>query len=138
MARFLSGCVAVPICDSRPPLLWGELIIILRSLQETRIFTMLTTSAFAQTSGAAASGGASFIVQLLPLLLIFVVFYFLLIRPQQKKMKEHRTAIEALKKGDQVITGGGLVGKGVRVVANYGDVKIVQGVKVKEIGRAHV
>src|SRR3546814_2155940 len=85
MARFLSGCVAVPICDSRPPLLWGELIIILRSLQETRIFTMLTTSAFAQTSGAAASGGASFIVQLLPLLLIFVVFYFLLIRPQQKK-----------------------------------------------------
>src|SRR3546814_16732986 len=45
MARFLSGCVAVPICDSRPPLLWGELIIILRSLQETRIFTMLTTSA---------------------------------------------------------------------------------------------
>src|SRR3546814_5291865 len=105
MARFLSGCVAVPICDSRPPLLWGELIIILRSLQETRIFTMLTTSAFAQTSGAAASGGASFIVQLLPLLLIFVVFYFLLIRPQQKKMKEHRTAIEAVKKGDQVITG---------------------------------
>src|SRR3546814_15603127 len=73
MARFLSGCVAVPICDSRPPLLWGELIIILRSLQETRIFTMLTTSAFAQTSGAAASGGASFTVQLLPLLLIFVV-----------------------------------------------------------------
>src|SRR3546814_14293333 len=59
MARFLSGCVAVPICDSRPPLLGGELIIILRSLQETRIFTMLTTSAFAKTSGAAASGGRS-------------------------------------------------------------------------------
>src|SRR3546814_19580180 len=71
------------------------------------------------TSGAAASGGASFIVQLLPLLLIFVVFYFLLIRPQQKKMKEHRTAIEAVKKGYQVITDGGLVGKVVRVDDNY-------------------
>src|SRR3546814_3480758 len=101
MARFLSGCVAVPICDSRPPLLWGELIIILRSLQETRIFTMLTPSAFAQTSGAAASGGASFIVPLLPLLLIFVVFYFLLIRPQQKTLKEHRTAIEAVTRSEE-------------------------------------
>src|SRR3546814_19441025 len=99
MARFLSGCVAVPICDSRPPLLWGELIIILRSLQETRSFTMLTTSAFAQTSGAAASGGASFIVHLLPLLPIFVVVSFLLILPHQTKLKEHHPANEAVQQG---------------------------------------
>src|SRR3546814_15923292 len=94
---------------------------------------MLITAAFAQTSGAAASGGASFIVQLLPLLLIFVVFYFLLIRPQQKKLKEHRTAIEAVKKGDQVITGGGLAGKVVRVDDNYVDVEIAQRVQVKAV-----
>lgn len=94
---------------------------------------MLIPSAFAQTSGAAAPGGASFIVQLLPLVLIFAVFYFLLIRPQQKKMKEHRALIEAVKKGDQVITAGGLVGKVVRVDETYVDVEIAQGVKVKVV-----
>lgn len=95
---------------------------------------MLIPSAFAQTAAPAAGGdGASFIMQLLPLVLIFVVFYFLLIRPQQKRMKSHQAKIAAVKKGDQVVTGGGLVGKVVRVDETYVDVELGQGVKVKAV-----
>lgn len=94
---------------------------------------MFISTAFAQTSGAAAPGGASFLIQLLPLVLIFAVFYFLLIRPQQRKMKEHRATIEAVKKGDQVVTAGGIVGKVTRVDDSYVDVEVAQGVKVKVV-----
>lgn len=73
---------------------------------------MLISPAYAQATGA--QGGDLF-VSLMPLVLIFVVFYFLLIRPQQQKMKQHRQMIEALKKGDQVMTAGGIVGRVVRV-----------------------
>ena len=67
---------------------------------------MLISPAYAQAAGDTGGG----MLQLLPLVLIFVVFYFLLIRPQQKKAKMHRTMVEAVKRGDKVITGGGLVG----------------------------
>jgi len=71
-------------------------------------------------------------IQLLPLVLIFVVFYFLLIRPQQKKMKTHRTMVAALKRGDKVITGGGLVGTVTKVSdGNEVLVEIADGVRVK-------
>ncbi|EQB01468.1 preprotein translocase subunit YajC [Sphingobium wenxiniae] len=93
---------------------------------------MLITPAFAQTAGGQASG-ASMLVQMLPLVLIFVVFWFLLIRPQQKRMKDHKTKIEAVKKGDQVVTGGGLVGKVVRVDDIYVDVELAPGMKVKAV-----
>ncbi|ALR19191.1 MULTISPECIES: preprotein translocase subunit YajC [Sphingobium] len=93
---------------------------------------MLITPAFAQTAGGQASG-ASMLVQMLPLVLIFVVFWFLLIRPQQKRMKDHKTKIEAVKKGDQVVTGGGLVGKVVRVDDVYVDVELAPGMKVKAV-----
>ncbi|TWH90424.1 preprotein translocase subunit YajC [Sphingobium wenxiniae] len=73
------------------------------------------------------------LVQMLPLVLIFVVFWFLLIRPQQKRMKDHKTKIEAVKKGDQVVTGGGLVGKVVRVDDIYVDVELAPGMKVKAV-----
>lgn len=67
-------------------------------------------------AAAAPSGGAgAFIVQLVPLILIFVIFWFLLIRPQQKRMKDHREMISAVKKGDRVVTGGGLLGKVTKV-----------------------
>ena len=66
---------------------------------------MWISTAFAQDAGG---GGGSMIVQLLPLILIFVVFYFLLIRPQQKKLKDHREMVANLRRGDKVITGGGL------------------------------
>ncbi|MBT5919559.1 MAG: preprotein translocase subunit YajC, partial [Alphaproteobacteria bacterium] len=75
---------------------------------------MFISPAFAQAAGA-ASGGGSMLTQLMPLVLIFAVFYFLLIRPQQKKVKEHRAMVEALRRGDQVVTQCGLVGKVTKV-----------------------
>ncbi|MCC7281169.1 MAG: preprotein translocase subunit YajC [Acetobacteraceae bacterium] len=63
----------------------------------------------------AQDGGAGTIIQLLPLIAIFGVFYFILIRPQQKKQKDHRTMIDALAKGDKVVTGGGIVGTVIKV-----------------------
>ncbi|PZU60914.1 MAG: preprotein translocase subunit YajC [Sphingobium sp.] len=93
---------------------------------------MFITPAFAQTAGGSAST-ASFIAQIAPLVLIFVVFYFLLIRPQQKRMKEQKAKIEAVKKGDQVVTGGGLVGKVVRADDVYVDIELAPGMKVKAV-----
>lgn len=95
---------------------------------------MFITPAFAQTAAAADSGGsASFMVQILPLLLIFVVFYFLILRPQNKRMKDHKAKIEAVKKGDSVITGGGLVGKVVKVDDAFVEIELSQGVKVRAV-----
>jgi preprotein translocase subunit YajC len=93
---------------------------------------MFVSPAFAQAAGA-PSGGAA-IAQFLPIILIFVIFYFLLIRPQQKKMKEHRAMVEALRRGDQVVTSGGIVGK-VSKVQDDGmvEVEIADGVRVKVI-----
>lgn len=93
---------------------------------------MLITPAFAQSAGGQASN-AGIIVQMLPLVLIFVVFYFLLIRPQQKRMKDHKAKIDAVKKGDQVVTGGGLVGKVARVDEFYVEVELAPGMKVKAV-----
>ncbi|MGJ8478135.1 preprotein translocase subunit YajC [Sphingobium yanoikuyae] len=93
---------------------------------------MFITPAFAQTAGGQASG-AGVLVQMAPLVLIFVVFYFLLIRPQQKKMKEHKGKIDAVKKGDQVVTGGGLVGKVARVDDIYVDIELAPNMKVKAV-----
>lgn len=94
---------------------------------------MFVTPAFAQDA-AAAPGGAAVFAQFLPIILIFVIFYFLLIRPQQQKMKQHRAMIEALRRGDEVVTSGGIVGK-VSKVQDDGkvEVEIADGVKVKVI-----
>ena len=73
---------------------------------------MFITPAYAQAAGGAASNP---IVQFLPLILIFVIMYFLMIRPQQKKMKEHRAMVDALRRGDQVLTQGGIIAKVVKV-----------------------
>lgn len=92
---------------------------------------MFVTPAFAQASGAAPSGAAA-IGSLMPIILIFIIFYFLLIRPQQKKMKEHRAMVEALRRGDQVVTSGGIVGKVSKVQDDgFVEVEIADGVKVK-------
>ena len=91
---------------------------------------MFISQAWAQGTGG---GGGDFLVQLFPLILIFVVFYFLLIRPQQQQMKKHRAKVAAVKKGDQVVTGGGLVGRVVRVDDAYVDVELGQGIKVKAV-----
>lgn len=85
--------------------------------------------AHAQTAGAAAdpTGG---LMQMLPMILMFVVLWFLMIRPQMKKAKEHKALIEALAKGDEVVTGGGLVGKITKVGDNYVTLEIAEGTEV--------
>jgi preprotein translocase subunit YajC len=90
---------------------------------------MWISPAYAQD---AAGGTGSVIMQLLPLILIFAVFYFLLIRPQQKKMKDHRTMLQALKRNDKVVTGGGIVGtiSKVRDDSDEVEVEIAPGVRI--------
>ena len=90
---------------------------------------MLITPAYAQASGA--PGGFD-PLQFLPLVLIFVVFWFLLIRPQQKKMKQHKEMLTALRRGDRVLTGGGIFGTITKVGAdNEVQVEIADGVRVR-------
>ena len=92
---------------------------------------MFATPAFAQATGGGAAGAfGSFI----PLILIFAIMYFLLIRPQQKKVKEHQKMVEALRRGDQVITQGGIIGKVTKVKEDGEiEVEIATGVKVRVI-----
>lgn len=93
---------------------------------------MFITPAYAQAAGA-SGGTAGFLMQVAPLVLIFIIFWFLLIRPQQKKMKEHAAKISAVQKNDQVVTGGGLIGKVTKVDAETVEVEIATGVKVKVV-----
>ena len=78
-------------------------------------------------------GGA--IAQFLPLILIFAIMYFLLIRPQQKKMKEHQAMVEAVRRGDQIVTQGGVIGKVSKVKEGDSEVEveIAEGVKVRVV-----
>jgi preprotein translocase subunit YajC len=94
---------------------------------------MLISPAYAQAA-APAAGGDMF-MSLLPLVLVFAIFYFLLIRPQQTKMKQHRTMLENLKKGDQVVTAGGIVGKIAKIEPSDNQllVEIAPNVQVKVI-----
>ncbi len=94
---------------------------------------MLISSAFAQTAPAASGGGdmMSSLGSMLPLLLMFVVLYFIMIRPQMKKQKEHRAMIEALAKGDEVATAGGLIGKVTRLGEGTLGLEIANGVEVQ-------
>ena len=72
--------------------------------------------------------------QFIPLILIFVIFYFFLIRPQQKKVKEHKALVEAIKKGDEVVTQGGLIGKVTKVKGEGRlEVEIASGVKAQVV-----
>lgn len=90
---------------------------------------MLISPAYAQAAG----GGGSGLEAMLPLVLIFVVFYFLLIRPQQKKMKQHKATLSAIRRGDKVVTGGGILGTVTKVSDSEPDVQveIAPDVKVK-------
>jgi preprotein translocase subunit YajC len=87
----------------------------------------LISSAYAQ---AAPSSPGSDLMAFLPMVLIFVVFYFLLIRPQQRKAKETRAMIEALQKGDEVVTAGGIVGRIAKLTDQYATIEIAPGVEV--------
>lgn len=91
---------------------------------------MFVSPAFAQAGTGAAGPGA--LEAFLPIILIFVVFYFLLIRPQQKKMKEHKAMLGAVRRGDRVVTGGGIVGTVVKVIDdNELQLEIAEGVRVR-------
>ena len=67
----------------------------------------------------------------LPLIVIFVIFYFLLIRPQSKKAKEHKQMVEALAKGDEVVTNGGILGKIIKIGDNFVALEVAEGMQVK-------
>jgi preprotein translocase subunit YajC len=95
--------------------------------------TAFIFAAAAAAGAGAPSGSELFVRQIMPLLLIFVVFYFLLIRPQQKRQKQHQARIEAVQKNDEVITGGGLMGKVVKVTDDYVEIDLAQGVRVKAV-----
>ncbi len=91
---------------------------------------MFITEAWAQ--GAGAVGSSDFLVQLFPLVLIFIVFYFLLIRPQQAKMKAQKEMLGGVKRGDRVVTGGGIIGLVTKVISdNELQVELAEGVRVR-------
>ncbi len=92
---------------------------------------MFISEAWAQGAGG---GGSDFLVQLFPLVLIFIVFYFLLIRPQQAKVKQQREMLSGVKRGDRVVTGGGIIGLVTKVIGdNELQVELAEGVRVRII-----
>ncbi|MGY6552513.1 MAG: preprotein translocase subunit YajC [Erythrobacter sp.] len=84
-------------------------------------------------AGAGAGDAPPGWIQFLPIIGMVLIFWFLIIRPQMKRQKEHTQKISALKKGDQVITAGGLVGKVVKIDDVYVDIDLAQGVRVKAV-----
>src|SRR5262252_5711249 len=99
----------------------------------SRPMPMLISMAYAQSAGGSVFDQTA-MVQFLPLVLIFVVFYFLLIRPQQRKQKDHRSMLDALRRGDRVVTGGGIVGTVSRVVSpEEVEIDIAQNVRVRVV-----
>ncbi len=92
---------------------------------------MLISPAFAQQAAGAAADPMGGIMQFLPLVLMFGVLWFLMIRPQQKRAKEHKAMLDALAKGDEVVTGGGIAGRVVKVGENFVAVELAQGVEVQ-------
>jgi preprotein translocase subunit YajC len=93
---------------------------------------MLVTPAFAQANGLFS--GDSMLVQLLPFVLIFVIMYFLILRPQQRRAREQQDLIKNLRRGDTVITSGGIIGKVTKVVDDEQiEVEIADGVRVRQV-----
>jgi preprotein translocase subunit YajC len=111
----------------RPVVFRGRLTYI---VVESAVFI---SSAFAQTAPAAAVEGGmmSSLTSMLPLVLMFVVLYFVMIRPQMKKQKEHRAMVDALAKGDEVVTAGGLLGKVTKMGDAYLGVEVAAGVEIQ-------
>ncbi|MGB3448702.1 MAG: preprotein translocase subunit YajC [Xanthobacteraceae bacterium] len=94
---------------------------------------MLITPAFAQAAGAAGDTN-SMLMSLLPFALIFVIMYFLILRPQQRKVKEHNDLVKNIRRGDTVVTNGGLVGKVIKVVDDEQiEVEVADGVRIRQM-----
>ncbi|MDP8917607.1 MAG: preprotein translocase subunit YajC [Pseudomonadota bacterium] len=98
---------------------------------------MFISPAFAQ--GAPAGGGTEMILQFVPFILIFVIMWFLIIRPQQRRVRAHQEMIKNVRRGDTVVTSGGIIGKVTKVVEDSADVEveIADGVRVK-VARAMI
>jgi len=95
---------------------------------------MFISTAYAQTPGAGdgAFGMGGGLMQFLPIVAIFVIFYFLLLRPQQRKAKEHKALLASVRRGDRVVTGGGILGLVTKVIdEHYVQVEIAEGVRVR-------
>jgi preprotein translocase subunit YajC len=93
---------------------------------------MLISTAIAQTAPAPqAAGGVDVLTGMLPIVLMFVVLYFLMIRPQMKRQKELKAMVDALAKGDEVVTIGGLLGKVTKVGDNYLNLEVSNGVEIQ-------
>lgn len=92
---------------------------------------MFITEAYAQTGGG---GGGNLLFQLLPFIMILAIMYFLIIRPQQKRLKDHRDLIASIRRGDTVVTAGGLVGKVTKLIGDAElQVELAEGVRVRVI-----
>lgn len=95
---------------------------------------MFITEAFAQTTAPGGAGGADILMSILPFILIFVVMYFLIIRPQRAQMKRREELLKNIRRGDQVVTGGGIVGKVTKVIDDAElEVEIAEGIKVRVV-----
>lgn len=95
---------------------------------------MFSTPAFAQGVFGGAGGEGSMLMSLLPFALIFVIMYFLILRPQQKRAKSHQNMIKAVRRGDTVITNGGLIGKVTKVIDDDQiEVEIGDGVRIRQV-----
>lgn len=92
---------------------------------------MFISEAFAQAAPAAQGGAESSLLSMLPLLLMFVVLYFVMIRPKMKRQKEHKAMIDALAKGDEVVTSGGVLGKVSKLGDNFLHVEVANGVELQ-------
>lgn len=94
---------------------------------------MFIPSAYAQAASGPGSAGAFNPIMLAPYVLIFIIFYFLLIRPQQKRAAAQRDLIGAVKRGDEVVTGGGLIGKATKVSDAEVEVELAPNVRVRVV-----
>lgn len=101
------------------------------------IQSLFVSEAWAMAPAPGGEGGGSPLTGFLPLILIFVIFYFLLIRPQQKRAKEHKEMLAAIKKGDKVVTSGGIYGLVEDVGDNTVTLKIAENVRVK-FGKSYI
>jgi preprotein translocase subunit YajC len=94
---------------------------------------MLITSAYAQAPSM-FGGGDNMLVSLLPFILIFVIMYFLILRPQQKRVKQHQEMVKNIRRGDTVVTSGGLIGKVTKVTDEEQiEVEVADGVRIRQM-----